>query len=134
MNNVNINDENFKNSEIYQEFLNNNQGVGNLLIRAYAANEAIPIRNLRVVVSLPIGNVNAVFFDGVTDDSGMIPRLRLPAPVYNSNNLVAPSFTTYDVYATYNNQEYNYKVNLYENICVVQNINVIPEINGRVRY
>lgn len=133
-NTVNINDENFKNSEVYQNFLKNNPATGNLIIRAYAANEAIPIRNMRVIVSLEIDGYNVIFFDGTTDDSGMIPRLTLPAPGYNPNNLVAPLFTTYDVSANYMNLNYNYKVNIYDNICVVQNINVIPEINGRVKY
>lgn len=133
-NTVNINDENFKNSEVYQNFLKNNPATGNLIIRAYAANEAIPIRNLKVVVSLEIDGYNVIFFDGVTDDSGMIPRLSLPAPGYNPDNLVAPLFTTYDVSSNYMNLNYNYKVNIYDNICVVQNINVIPEINGRVKY
>ena len=132
MNNVNINDESFKNTEVYKDFIKNNSGSGNLLIRAYAANEAIPISNLRVIVSLQIDNTNAVFFDGVTDNSGMIPRLKLPAPTYNTDNLVAPSFTTYDVKATYKDSEFLYKVNIYDNICVIQNINVVPEINGRV--
>lgn len=133
-NTVNINDENFKNSEVYQNFLKNNPATGNLIIRAYAANEAIPIRNMRVIVSLEIDEYNVIFFDGVTDDSGMIRKLSLPAPGYNPNNLVAPLFTTYDVSANYMNLNYNYKVNIYDNICVVQNINVIPEINGRVKY
>jgi len=131
MNSVNINDENFKNTEMYKDFIKDNPGEGRLLIRAFAANEAIPIANLRVTVSLDIDSTKVIFFEGYTDNSGMIPRLFLPAPIYNTNNLVEPLFTTYDIFATYNNNDLIYKVNIYDNICVVQNINVVPEINER---
>lgn len=129
MDNITFNE--FKNIESYKNFVKNNQGSGNLIIRAYAANEAVPISNMEVLVSLELDNYNIVFFKGVTDESGMIPKITLPAPVYNEDNLIAPLYTTYDIKANYNNKEYNYKVNLYDNICVVQTINIVPDILER---
>lgn len=129
MNNITFNE--FKNIESYKNFIEANQGSGNLIIRAYAANEAVPISNVNIIVSLELDNYNIVFFNGVTDESGMIPKITLPAPIYNENNLVAPLYTTYDIKANYKDKEYNYKVNLYDDICVVQTINIVPNLIER---
>ena len=51
MNTFNINDQNFTNSEIYKNYLQKNPSIGYLKIRAFAANQAIPISNLNVKVS-----------------------------------------------------------------------------------
>lgn len=130
----NINYENFKNIQEYQEFNKINNGSGNLMIRAYAANEAVPIQNVRIIVNLEFNNYNIIFFNGSTDESGNTPKIKLPAPVYNEDNLVAPLYTTYNIIALYNNIEYNYKVNLYDNICVIQTINIKPELLERNKF
>ena len=124
----NITYEQFKNTDEYSTFISENKGEGYLMIRAYTASEAIPIQNMKIIVKLVKDNYNIIFFEGLTDESGMIPKINLPAPIYNSDNLVAPLFTTYDIDATYNNKTYDYKVNLYDDICVLQNINVIPNL------
>ena len=51
MNTYNINDTEFTNSAVYQEFIKNNPSKGFLKIRAYAANGAVPISGLKVVVT-----------------------------------------------------------------------------------
>ena len=132
MNNIDIDD--FKNKKEYINFINKNKGSGNLIIRAYAANEAIPISNVKIVVSLVIDNSNVVFFSGITDASGMIPKITLPAPIYNDDNLVEPLYTVYDITAIYNGNEYTYKVNLYDDICVLQTINIVPDVMERKFY
>lgn len=126
--NYNINDEVFKKSEIYQSFLKSNPGSGNLRIRAYAANGAVPISNLKVVVSKNINNYNVVFFEGLTDESGLIERISLPAPIIESDNLISPNYITYDIIATYNNIDLLYKINMYDDVCVIQNISVVPDM------
>ena len=131
MNNVNFNSEEFKKTQTYQDFIKENQGEGRLLIKASSAQEAIPIENLRIKVSVIIGNTRIIFFDGVTDSSGMIPKIKLPAPKTDPDNLVVPAFTTYNIVSTYNNMDTLYKVNMYDNICVIQNINIVPEIIER---
>ena len=131
MNNVIFNSEEFQKTQTYQDFIKENQGEGRLLVRASSAQEAIPIENLRIRVSLILDNTRVIFFDGMTDSSGMVPRIELPAPKIDTNNLVVPAFITYNVVATYNNFDTLYKVNIYDNICVVQNINVVPEITER---
>jgi hypothetical protein len=129
LNTYNVNDQNFINSEIYQKFLSENTSRGYLNIRAYAANQAIPISGLRVVVSTIIDNNKVIFFEGSTNSSGIIGGISLPAPKLDPNNLDAPNKTTYEIQATYtpDNITQIYKVNMYENVSVIQNINIVPE-------
>lgn len=120
-----FNDESFKNSTVYKEFINNNSGKGNLRIRAYVANEALPIAGLKVIVSTTWNNEKIVFFEGETDASGMIETLSLPTPRLSLDNMEAPNSIIYDVEAISNNFKQVFKVLMYDGVCVVQNI--IPE-------
>ena len=133
MNNVKITDSSFINSDIYKRFMDENTGRGNLNIKASFANQALPITNLRVIVSKEIENINVVFFDGVTNISGIIGKIILPTPPLDNDDLVAPKMTIYKITTVYNNKEYSYNVNMYDGICVVQNINIVPS-NERVYY
>ena len=130
MNTYNVNDVNFLNSKIYQDFIGQNPSQGSLRIRAYAASQAIPISGLKVVISTDFLDNKIIFFEGTTNESGIIDGIKLPAPRLNTNNLDAPSKTTYDIVATYvpDNVELLFKVNMFEDICVVQNINIVPDI------
>lgn len=123
-----IEDENFKNSAFYDEFLRDNPGKGNLKIRAFAANEAVPIEGLRVIISTVKDNVKMIFFDGNTDASGMINTISLPVPAVNLDNLEIPSGIIYDVESIdKNNNRQLFKVLMYDGICVVQNIVAFPD-------
>ena len=128
MNTYNINDDNFINSDIYKEFIKQNPSRGSLRIRAYAASEAIPIKGLKVTISTEFDNSNIIFFEGVTNESGVIEKISLPAPKLVTDNLDVPNKTSYEILATYEKEKLNkvYKVNMYEDVCVVQNINVAP--------
>lgn len=128
MNTYNIADKNFINSELYRSFINANPGLGFLKIRAYAASQAVPISGMRVTVSKDIGGNKVIFFDGVTNESGVIERISLPVP-RSSDNMIAPIITTYDIATSYEDESRLYKVNVYDNIYVVQNINVTPNIS-----
>lgn len=133
MNNVNITDSNFISTIVYKNFMIKNTGRGNLNIRASFANQALPITNLKVVVSKEIENYNVIFYEGVTNISGLIGKISLPTPPKENDDLIAPKTTTYKITAVYNNREYTYVVNMYDGICVVQNINIVPS-NERKYY
>ena len=126
MDNVYIDDENFISSNDYQEFKKNNPSYGKLDIRVYTASQAIPISNLKVTVSTVIGNKNVIFFEGYSDESGVLETISLPAPRLNSNDLTVPLGTTYNILAVYvpDNVSENFKVDIYEDVDVIQNINV----------
>ena len=133
MNTFNINDENFKTSRLYQDFMASHPKQGYLKIRAYAASQAIPIRGLKIVVSSMIENNKVIFFEGYTNDSGVIEKINLPASTLDPNNLDVPNKTIYEIEATYSPNQITqiYKINIYENICVIQNINIVPNQVGR---
>ena len=124
MNTYTMEDKNYVNSEEFQEFLKNNPSEGYLRIRAYAANGAVPIEGLKIIVSTKINQNNFIFFEGSTNESGVIEKIVLPAPKINANNLEAPNKLTYEIKASYLNNDIQkvYRVNIYENIYVVQNI------------
>ena len=134
MNNINFNSEAFMQTKEYQEFIKKNNSFGYLNIRAYAANSAIPINGLRVVVSKIINNQRIIFFDGSTNDSGMISSIALPSPSIESNNTVVPNSETYDIVANYNNEDLIFKITIFSNIQVLQNINVVPSVRLDVSY
>ena len=116
----------FVKSSLYDSFMRENSGIGNLKIRAYAASLALPVSGLEVTVSTIVDNYNVIFFTGKTDASGMIENIELPAPILG-NNLVIPNTITYNILAGNN----NYSVNMYDGICVIQNINsILGDING----
>ena len=129
MNIFNINDINFVNSNLYQSFISKNPKVGFLKIRAYTASEAVPIIGLNVVVSKIIDNNKIIFYEGKTNESGVIEKIVLPAPTLSLDDLNTPTGTTYDISATYDGIESKYLVNIYEDVYVVQTINVIPKMN-----
>ena len=128
MNIVYFDDENFTKTDTYQRFIRDNSGFGFLNIRAYGANSAIPIANMKVEVSKIIDNIKVIFFEGKTDSSGNIYNIKLPSPLISNDDLEIPSSIEYNVDATYNNEVLPFFIKIYSNIQVVQNINVVPSM------
>ena len=126
--NFNINDEEFSNSLVYQNFLKANPKVGYLKLRAYTASEALPVKGVKAIVTTNIAGNDVIFFEGETDASGMIKKIALPVPSISSDNLLSPPKMVYDINISYLPEKFNktYKVNLYENITVIQTINIPP--------
>ena len=131
MNTYYITDDKFVNSSLYKSYLNDNPTYGYLKVRAYAANQAIPISNLKISISKTINNDKIIFFDGYTNDSGVIENIALPAPRLDTNNLDVPKTVSYDI-NVYKDDKITskYKVDMYEGVYVVQNINVIPDVTS----
>ena len=131
--NYNFNDKEFQNTDIYKKFIEDNPKVGYLKIRASAANSAVPIENLKVVVSKNIDGNNVIFFEGLTNNSGVIEKITLPAPVLNSNDLTVPNSTSYDIKTIYEPDNITglYQINIYDNLYVIQNINIVPKMINR---
>ena len=121
-----MNIEEFKKSSEYIDFIRENSGIGMLKIRAYAASEALPVSGLNIVVSSVVSGQNIIFYTGVTDSSGVIPTIELPCPKLLSN-LEIPKTIKYDIEV---NNKSMFSVNMYDGICVVQNINYNGDIYG----
>lgn len=128
MNNIYFNNPTFMQSDAYKNFINENPGQGFLSIRAYAANSAIPISGLNVTVSKVINNIKVIFFEGATDNSGIISQISLPTPTISSNDQEVPASTEYEVEAKYEEQNLIFVIKMYSNIQVNQNINIVPEL------
>jgi hypothetical protein len=130
MNTVNINSDNFIITKEYETYINNNTGYGFLKIRAYAASEAVPISNLKIEVSTIISNTKYIFYEGLTDNSGLIEEITLPAPKKDPDNLEVPSSTVYQVLATKENIKESFDINIYDGISVIQTISIVPPMKG----
>ena len=124
-----------KNDISYQNFLNENPGIGNLKIRATSASEALPIKDVKITISKDIGDNTIIFYEGVTDDSGMINNIKLPTPVRVSSDLEVPNFATYTLRAEYIPDEFDkiYDISLCCGVGAIQYINITPKVNMEER-
>ena len=129
MNTYYFNDPDFMKSDLYKDFIKENPSTGFLRIRAYSANEALPVEGIKIMIKTNYKDNTLIFYEGKTNDSGLIDRIKLPAPKSILDNMTIPNNQVYDVEATYEkeNLSNSYKINMYEDICVVQNINVTPK-------
>jgi len=121
-----MNIDEFKKSSEYPLFIKENSGIGKLKIRAYAASEALPVSGLNIIVSSVVSGMKIIFYSGVTDSSGIIDTLELPCPKLLSN-LEIPKTIKYDIEVDGGS---TFSINMYDGICVVQNINYTGDIYG----
>ena len=130
MNIIDFNNQEFQNTEVYKDFIKNNPSNATLNIRASSANFAVPVEGVKIIVSKTIDNYKVIFFEGLTDESGMINQIILPTPSIVENDLDIPNATPYDIEAIYekDNVDNKYVVLMYPGICVIQNINLIPTL------
>lgn len=124
MNTYSVLDVDFLKSSIYKDFILDNGGFGNLKVRAFSASEAMPVSGVRVVVSTLYNTDKIIFFDGVTDSSGVIEEIKLPAPKSNNDDETRPNKRVYEIDASYNNFNENYDVNIYDEVCTLQSIRI----------
>ena len=131
----NSNQELLQNDQDYQQFLKDNPSRGTLKIRVSSASQALPIENVKIVVSKKIGNNTIIFFDGKTDESGMINNISLPTARRVQSDLDVPQFTTYLIHATYDPEKFDkfYDIGLCCGVSVIQNINITPNISLEMR-
>ncbi len=108
------------------KFLEENKGIGYLNIRTSFANSALPVRGVKIVISKTIDNEKIIFYEGITDEVGSISNIKLNTKLDSDNNMVEPIATEYDIEAYYNNKSLYFRVKMYPNIRVLQNINIVP--------
>ena len=118
----------------YQTFLNENPDVGSLRVNVFAANGAIPIEGTDIRVTKKIGNYNVLFFQGMTNSSGAIDDIVLPAPNGSSNNMEVPGYTFYDLNASHEGYQVveQYKIAMFGNTKVIQYVKLMPEVMNNV--
>ncbi len=135
MNEKYVMESSVQNDPSYQKFVRENPSVGFLKIRASSAYAAVPVSGIRVKVLKKIGEMNVIFFEGETDESGMINDIRLPSPKGVLSDEDVPSHTEYElkVNGSVQNIEREFFVSIFPGITVIQYINITPIMDEIVR-
>ena len=118
--------EEYFNSEKNADYLKNNPGSGPLRIQVYTANQAFPLEDVEVKVYKEIDGKRVVFFNGVTDSSGIIDNINLPTKevkkeVESASDIMS---TDYIIEAKYpkTGVAQDYIVSIYDDLKVIQPI------------
>lgn len=84
---------------------------------------------MKITIKTEFEGNEIIFFEGETNSSGLIESIELPTPKVVLDNMVVPKEIIYEIKASYPKENIDniYKVNMYEGIHVVQNINVLPK-------
>lgn len=116
--------EEFKDSSTYKNFININDSYGILKIEAFTANGAYPLAGVDIIVSKVLDGNKIIFYEGKTNDSGIIESIVLPTRSIKEeiNNASDILFTTYDLEANYKKYDVskNYDVSIFDEVKVIQ--------------
>lgn len=125
--------EEFKKTESYQKFIEENPATGTLKVEVFTAYKAVPIPDTEILVTKDIDGKRILFFRGRTDSSGMISNIELPSPKEDKNFKPGDNaqYTMYDVTAINEGFERikKYDVAIFGDTGVIQYIKMIPDIN-----
>ena len=118
----------------YQTFMKENPSTGTLRVNVFTANGAIPLADANVLITKKIGNYNVLFFDGLTNSSGAIDNIVLPAPSVSSNNMEVPGYTFYELNANHAGYQAveQYEIAMFGNTKVIQYVKLMPEVENNV--
>lgn len=124
MNNITL--EEFKKLPEYQTFIEQNPSTGTLKVQVFTADQAIPLPDTQIYITKQIGDYNVLFFEGVTDSSGIIDNIVLPAPKEEMNleELMPPKYETYELIASNDDLKEirQYQISMFGDIKVLQYI------------
>lgn len=125
--------EEFKNLDLYEDFIRENPDMGNLKVQVFTAYGAIPVADTEILITKDIEEYRVVFFRGNTDSSGIISNISLPAPVTVTSATpdVVPGYTIYDMTAVHAGYETlkTYTIGMFGGVNIIQYVKMIPEIN-----
>lgn len=116
-----------------QEYVDINNRRGMVRFRAYTARGALPVPNVRIVVSKTIGGKKHVFYSLTTDESGQTAVISLPAPPKELSETPDSAVTPYSVYdAEVTAQGFSTVIikalPVFEGITSVQRIALVPDV------
>ncbi len=123
--------EEFKGLPEYQDFIKDNPDFGSLKVQAFTAYNSVPIADTEIMISKDIDEYRIIFFRGVTDSSGIIDNIELPAPPKSAaGSIEAPLYTVYNLTAIHTGFESikQYSIGMFGGIKVIQYIKMTPEI------
>lgn len=125
--------EEFKTKDLYKDFIKENPDYGHLKVQAFTAYGAIPVADTKIIIAKDIEEYTVVFFQGVTDSSGIIDDILLPAPVAvtSATPEVVPMYTVYNLTAIH--QEYetlkSYSIGVFGGVNIIQYVKMLPNID-----
>ncbi len=102
-NNLNVNtsdintSENMQRQEDWMNFETRNTSNGFLKVQVYSAQGAFPLKDARVIISKEFNNQQKIFYEMVTDESGITEPVSLPAPDA-SHSFVVDGMRPYENY------------------------------------
>lgn len=118
-------------SETYQNFLSKNKQFGYLKVQAFAARQAVPVSGVSVVISKIFSDGTHVFFEGITDESGIVDNIELPAPEKALSEQPSDilSYANYDFYSSFEGYktENAKTIQIFQGVKTIQPVQVIPE-------
>lgn len=80
----------------FNSFIRENNERGELRIQAFRGEQVLPSEGVNVLITKRIGDTDYIFFEGETDQSGIIDNIILPAPpIRNSLEYGQPDSTVY---------------------------------------
>ncbi len=111
--------------QTYDEFMDKNKGRGFLKIQVYMARGILPVQDTLIRVSKMIGEEKIIFFEGVTNESGMVNSITLPTILHEEKN---PRMTNYIVEAIHRNyiQKHPRVASIYDQIKSILTIEMVP--------
>lgn len=116
--------------ETYQEFLDQNKEYGLLKVQAFAARQAIPISGVQVIVSKRFSDMDKIFFEGRTDESGIIDNIKLPttSKLLSERPQDVLPYAEYDFSAFHEifNTESANNIQIFQDIKSIQPVRVVP--------
>lgn len=117
----------------YAEFLEKNPFTGTLKVQAFRGNQAFPVPDVQVRVSRGFRDGERLFFEGATDENGIIDGITLPAP--SRENSLSPDgpLTTavYDLSAQHPlYQSRSVQLAIYEGITAIQPLRLLLKEEG----
>ncbi|MDD6221031.1 MAG: hypothetical protein PUB85_08620 [Clostridia bacterium] len=122
--------------EKYEEYKKTMPKKGFLRVETLSSNGLYPVGNSRVVVCKKLNGDNYCIYDRMTDASGIVDNLELPAPDKNlsmspERNGMIP-YATYDVYVEHPNfvKTIFENVPIFDGITSIQSVDMVPTVNS----
>ncbi len=72
--------DDFKEMELYDDFKRKNPLLGMIKIQVSTASSSLPLEGVKIEIYKDIGEFDVLFFSGITNSSGIIDSIALPAP------------------------------------------------------
>ena len=124
----------FRLSDAYQQFIQENPDTGILKVNVYTAGGSIPLANTNILILKQIGNYNVLFYNGLTDAMGTLGDIVLPTPSRVMNNTDLPRYTFYEMSAIHTGYQdiKQYTIAMFGNTKVIQYVRLVPEVKTSV--